>query len=106
MNKLLLYFSLSLLFLFSFSMANANSSYGTSPFDKKIIVTGYGKVITDPDYAIYKINFQVTDEDIAIVKLKHQKLQDKVMTTMKNLGIAEKDILVNLKAQVLPANSG
>ena len=105
MNKIRLYFSLSLIFLLSFSTVNADS-YGKSHFDKKIVVTGNGKMTTDPNYAVYKINFKVTDDDIAIVKLKHQKLQDKVMTAIKNLGVDEKDILINLKAEILPANSG
>jgi len=60
-----------------------------------IVVNGYGKVTGQNDIAMTTIGYSNTDKDVAKAQETNKKVMDQIMSELKNMGVAEKDMQSN-----------
>lgn len=63
--------------------------------ERTITVNGYGKVNGNNDIAMTTIGYSNTDKDVAKAQADNKKVMDQVMSDLKKLGIADKDLTTN-----------
>ncbi|MFA6547347.1 MAG: SIMPL domain-containing protein [Candidatus Magasanikbacteria bacterium] len=63
--------------------------------ERTIVVSGYGKVNGNNDIAVTTIGYSNTDKDVAKAQLDNKKVMDQIMTDLKALSVAEKDLQSN-----------
>lgn len=60
--------------------------------ERSIMVAGYGKINGSNDIAVTSIGFSNTDKDVAKAQSDNKKVMDQVLSELKKLGVAEKDL--------------
>lgn len=69
---------------------------GKAPrMERTIVVNGLGKVNGNNDIAVTTIGFSNTDKDVAKAQLDNKKVMDQIVTELKKLGVADKDLQSN-----------
>lgn len=63
--------------------------------ESTILVNGIGKVNGSNDIAMTTIGYSNTDKDVAKAQITNKKVMDQVMTELKKMGVAEKDMQTN-----------
>lgn len=63
--------------------------------ERTITVNGNGKVVGSNDIAMTTIGYSNVDKDVAKAQADNKKVMDQVLSSLKNLGIAEKDLQTN-----------
>ncbi|KKQ40835.1 MAG: hypothetical protein US58_C0012G0044 [Candidatus Magasanikbacteria bacterium GW2011_GWA2_37_8] len=63
--------------------------------ERTIMVSGYGKISGNNDIAMTTIGYSNTDKDVAKAQENNKKVMDQVMSELKKMGIAEKDLQSN-----------
>ena len=63
--------------------------------ERTIAVNGFGRVTGSHDIAMTTIGYSITDKDVAKAQAGSKKVMDAVMSELKKLGIADKDLQTN-----------
>ncbi len=63
--------------------------------ERTIVVSGYGKVNGNNDIAVTTIGYSNTDKDVAKAQADNKKVMDQIMTELKTLSVADKDLQSN-----------
>ena len=63
--------------------------------ERTIVVNGNGRVSGNNDIAVTTIGYSNTDKDVAKAQADNKKVMDQIMTELKKLGVAEKDLQTN-----------
>lgn len=63
--------------------------------ERTIVVSGYGKVSGNNDIAVTTIGYSNTDKDVAKAQADNKKVMDQIMSDLKTLSVAEKDLQSN-----------
>ena len=63
--------------------------------ERTITVNGYGKVTGANDIAVTSIGYSNTDQDVAKAQLANKKVMDNIMSDLKKMGIADRDLETN-----------